>query len=96
MALLDQYNLANDATFKQKVEQAILEAAVAVIGQSNPPSDRLALAQRVIYDSVAFTSMFVKALVTDNTIAAAAPTGAGLTDADIQTAVNTMLPRFVR
>ena len=98
MALyVDQYTLSQDVNFQHRVEIAILEAATAVVNQSTPDSGQLALARRAFDDSQPMSLDVAKAIVIDPTVAATAPTGTGLTDAQIQSAVNSILAKgFVR
>lgn len=92
---VDQYTLSADAGFKQRVEQAVVKAAMTVL-DGGADSGRIALAQRVMADPTSFAAIVAKAVVTDSVVSASAPTGSTLTDAQLQTAVNSVLAKFVR
>lgn len=95
MALVDQYTLAADATFKQRVQQAAIKRALAALG-ATPDSGIRALANRVLDNPDEWASRLAQCIATDTAIAAKAPTQASVTDAEIQAAVNGLLANFVR
>src|SRR5690242_9436839 len=98
MAYTDQATLAADATFLSRVKVAVVKRAVAALGAS-PTSDVLALARGILADPTAYTAQVVWSIATDATVAAAAgspASQASVTDAQIQTAVNSLLALYVR
>lgn len=97
MALIDQYTMASSATFKSRVEQAILVRVRAQIGGAD--SGSRSLYQTILFDAGTLATHVTKAVVADATLATRATadsTGATATDAEIQAAVNAALPFFVR
>lgn len=96
MAFIDQYNLSQDATFQHRVTIAMLSVATGVINQAKPDSGQLAAAQRIVADPNSFSQDVANLAVLNATVAATAPTGSGLTDAQLLTAVNAALLQLVR
>lgn len=97
MALNDQFTMANNATFKGRVEQAVLTRVRTQIATAD--SGNRALYQNILYDAGTVAAHIAKAIVADATLATRAAsdqTGATATDAEIQAAVNVALPFFVR
>lgn len=92
--LIDQFTLAQDATFNQRVEQAVVETAVAIAGEAETAAyhiPRAAFAANVLASPSAYASAFAKAVAADDTVATAAgspPVQANVTDAQITNAVS--------
>lgn len=95
-AFIDQYTLSQDATFQHRVMIAMLIAAAGVINQASPNSGQLATAQRIVDAPEGFIADVSNLAVLNATVAGTAPTGSGLTDAQLQTAVNAALLQLVR
>ena len=95
-AYIDQYTLSQDATFKNKVIIAMLTSAASVLAQATPLSGQLAIAQRLVDNPQAFLTSAAGLAVLNATVAATAPTGTTLTDAQLQTAVGNALLQMVR
>jgi hypothetical protein len=95
-ALVDQYTLANDSTFQQRVEQSMLEAAVSISSEADSTAfhrERIALASKAILDPSQYALLFSKAVATNDAVAAAAgspPVQASVTDAQINTAISSV------
>lgn len=95
MALIDSFTLSQDATFLSKVRMACIKAANTAITAGT--NGLVEPARRVIADPAGYASLVAQMIaVSDTTIAAGAPGGLSLTDAQIQNAVNTLLPNLVR
>lgn len=96
MALIDQYTASQNATFVHRVQQAVVTAAAASVDSTN--SGIRALAQRILADPAGFGARVAEGIVTVSPITTrvtADSTGATATDAEIQTAVNTLLLKYV-
>lgn len=91
----DQYTLGEDASFHKRVEQAAITIAIQVLS-GGYSSGEVSLAEKILADPVNFSKLLSKAVVTQSAVSATAPTGATLSDAQLQTAVNTILSKFVR
>lgn len=89
MAFLDQYTLSVDATFKNRVQAAIVKASIVITNEpvSGISSTRVALAVKVLSDPAGWAARFAAGLATDSPIAAKAPTQANVTDVEIDAAV---------
>jgi hypothetical protein len=95
VALTDQYTASQNVTFQHRVQQAVVTAAAANINGTSPVR---ALAQRILADPATWGARVAEGIVTVSpltTRAAADPTGATATDAEIQTAVNALLLSYV-
>jgi hypothetical protein len=95
MALIDQYTASQSVPFQHRVQQAVVTAAAANINGTSPVR---ALAQRILADPVAYGNLVAQGIVTVSpltTAVASDSTGATVTDAQIQTAVNTLLLSYV-
>jgi len=97
MALSDQYTLAVTVGFIQKVEIALVKAAVAVMAEAENTLDhsfRRSYAARVLANPADEAALMTIGIVTNATIAATAPTGASATDSDIQFTVESMFTAY--
>jgi hypothetical protein len=95
MALTDQYTASQNVTFQHRVQQAVVTAAAANINGTSPVR---ALAQRILADPVTWGARVAEGIVTVSPLTTAVTsdsTGAGVTDAQIQTAVNNLLLSYV-
>lgn len=96
MALIDQYTASQNATFQHRVQQATVVAAAANVGSTN--SGVRALAQQILANPDQWGARVAQGIVTTSPITTAVAsdsTGAGVTDAQIQSAVNTLLLSYV-
>lgn len=76
----DQYTMANAAPFVQRVEIALVTAAVAAINEAEATVDhqfRRSYAVQVLADPAGSAAKMAVGVATNATIAAAAPTGGG-------------------
>lgn len=99
MAFTHQVELHGNATFRGRVKMAMFTAARTVLGQANPGSGQLRAAQHIIDRPDDALERAMNALVGDATVAAEATadsTGTGITDTELQTAVNSALLALVR
>lgn len=94
MALIDQFTLSEDQTFKNKIQAAVVRAASTAI--NNNVGTQIDAARRVLQDIPGSTELVARLVQNDSTVAASAPTGGTLTDAQIQSAVNQALQLLVR
>lgn len=94
--LADSYTLANDATFQSKIRTAMVKAAVNVMNSANPTIAQMSLATQLITNPGTYVPVVAQMVQSDTTVAASAPTGSSLTDAQIQSAVNTYLSILAR
>jgi hypothetical protein len=102
MAYPEQYTLGETAAFQQRVQVALADIAGNLLVSGTPTSGQRAAAQRVI-DSLAepepvcaLAREVARVVVVHPTVAASAPTGASLTDAQLRTAVDLLLGALVR
>jgi len=89
-ALSDQYTLAITPAFIQRIEVALVTAALAVVSEAPTTpnhSARLRYALRVTANPAIEAAVVAMGIVTNATIAATAPSGASATDGDIQSTV---------
>jgi len=87
MTLQTQYTLSQDATFQQRVRQAIVTAAIAISNEApnvTGHSQRAQLAVKVLSDQGPWSQRFAEGAATDSAVAAAE---VGATDAQINNAV---------
>lgn len=100
MAYPDQYQLAQDPAFQRRVQIALTLAAATAVGNPNSPyleAARGILGQLAASDEIVPIAREVARIAVVNpTVAATAPTGGALTDAQLQNVVNTILPALVR
>ena len=97
MAYADQYTMATAAPFIQRVEIAVVTAAIAVLAEAENTPDhsfRRTYAARVLASPAIEAAVMAVGISTNSTIAAAAPTGASATDNDIQFTVNSMFNAY--
>lgn len=93
----DQYTMATSAPFIQRVEIALVSAAIAVMNEAENTPDhsfRRTYAARVLASPAPEAAVMAVGIATNTTIAAAAPTGATATDSDIQFTVNSMFNAY--
>lgn len=96
MALyVDRYTLATDATFVKKVEIGMVLAAVAVGAEGSTTFGRQQLRQRILGAPSAMAPLFARAVMADPTVQGTAPTGTALTDAQLQTAIDSVYNDFI-
>ena len=89
----DQYTLATLPTFIQRVEVALVTAAINTLTEPENTVDhsfRRAYSVFVLNNPAIAAAGMAMGVVTNATIAATAPTGAAALDSDIQTTVNNM------
>jgi len=97
MAFADQYTLATTAGFIQKVEIALVAAAIAVMTEAENTvnhSVRQSYAARVLANPPGEAALMARGVSTNATIAATAPTGASATDNDIQFTVDSLFTPY--
>lgn len=88
MAFTDQYTLAQDVTFRGRIQVAVVKSAIAV--QAESPSGvpnhsaRAALAASVLHDPTGYAALFAQGVVTNGSITEASP------DGDLEFTVNSM------
>jgi hypothetical protein len=95
---VDQVALLANTTFKGRARIAMLTAARTTL-ESSTDSGRIAAARRAIDSPDDTLERAMSALIASSTIASEAtadPTGAGITDAELQTAMNLALITLVR
>lgn len=93
----DQYTLATTPGFIQRVEIALVTAAVAVMNEAEATPDhsfRRTYAAQVLADPAAQAAKATVGVATNATIAASAPTGVTATDSDIQFTVNSLFGAY--
>lgn len=92
MALIDQYQMSQDAVFKQKVRMAMIKAALDIVGESQSSMSisewrkRHNLGVAILNDPSAYIDRFAEAAATNTTIAAETD-GDSVTDNDIETQI---------
>jgi hypothetical protein len=103
MAYPDQYTLGEDPAFQRRVQVALAEVCGSNLVAGLGDSGLRAAAQRFLDDlksadaiAPAVRSVARSLVGQSATVAASAPTGASLTDAQLKTAVTTLLPALVR
>jgi hypothetical protein len=98
MATLAEDNaLATNATFLKRVEAAILRQVMSLlITPQNLTSAELATARHILYDPTTQAALIARGVVTNTAVAARNGVEANVTDAEIQSAVNGILGRYVR
>lgn len=93
MALVDNYTLSQDTTFRSRVRQAALQQAGVVAAESQATAfheRRTRLVSLVVADPGKYGDLFAEAIAGTNAINTAAgspPNQANVTDAQINTAV---------
>jgi hypothetical protein len=93
MALTDQATLAADATFKGRVQSAIVAAAIAIYNEAQATSghgQRAAYAKAVLQNPAGYAAVMALGVGTESAVATAAgtpPVQAAVTDAQISNAV---------
>lgn len=93
--LIDSYTLSQDPTFLNKVRMACVKAANSVV--SGSPTSQVDTARKILDNPATYAVTVAQMIaISDATVAASAPTGSGLTDVQIQAAVNAALPGLVR
>jgi hypothetical protein len=90
MAYQDRTALARQRAFVDKVQLAMMKAAITVLGQTTPDAKQLALAQLIIKEPERNAQTFSFGVVTDDAIAADS------TDAALQTSVNALLAKYAK
>ncbi|MGH2359813.1 MAG: hypothetical protein ACRDGM_04630 [bacterium] len=86
----DKYTLSTDGTFKNRVEQAMIDYAAKVAIEADTilhHYKRGALATKVLNAPSAWSPIFVTLVTTDASVAASAPIQATVTDAQIDVAI---------
>lgn len=89
-SLADRYTLARDETFLEKVQVQIVAFAKIVLEESASTAnhgERVALARKVLVDSTSMAHTFAMLVVSDPAVQPRAPSGAALTDAELDGAV---------
>ncbi len=96
--LTQDHTLATSPTFVDKVEAAIFRALNAgfAAGALTGDSANLATARAIFYDPATFAPLVARSVVTETAVSARNGVEANVTDAEIQSAVNTVLSRYVR
>lgn len=95
----DQYTLGITAGFVQRVEIALVTAAVNVMAEPENTlnhSFRRNYAVQILNDPAVQAAKIAVGVVTNATIAASAPTGNAATDSDIQFTVNSLFSAYAR
>jgi hypothetical protein len=98
MAFVDQVALLANTTFKGRARIAMLTAARTTL-ESSTDSGRIAAARRAIDNPDEMLERAMSALIASSTIASEATadsTGVGITDTELQTAMNLALLTLVR
>ena len=85
----EQYTLSREATFLGRVQIACVRAANTVISANN--AQYIVLARRVLREPDLVAALVAQAAMSDANVNHSAPTGASLTDAQLQSAVTTFL-----
>lgn len=85
----EQFTLSQDAGFKGRVQIACVRAANTVL--ANNTAQFVELARRVLKSPDVYAALAAQAIMSDATVANSAPTGAALTDAQLQSAVTSFL-----
>src|SRR5882762_3857394 len=89
--LTDQATLAVDATFKNRVQEAIITAAIAICSEAQSTAghgQRAAFARSVLSNPIGYAAVMAMGVATDSAVATAAPLQASVTDAQINNAVS--------
>jgi hypothetical protein len=93
----DQYTMATTPAFIQRVEIALVTAAINTLTEpENTPdhSFRRAYAASILANPALQAAVMAMGVATNATIAVAAPTGASALDSDIQFTVNSMFNSY--
>lgn len=96
MAYTDEYTLSQDATFKGRVQIALLRSAIAILQQPKADSGQLAASRRVVDNPEAFVAPATAVIVTSGKLSAVAPDASKIPDSDLQGAVDAALLLLVR
>lgn len=100
MALIDQYNLSNDANFVWRVRQAIIAGSVSIQAEAGTVAyhaQRAKLAASIVNDPASWAAKFAMAVANDATVVSQAgtpATQANVTDAAINAALNNVVNAF--
>lgn len=96
--LAQDHTLAVSATFIAAVEAAVFRRINQAFAAGTLVSDspNLAAAQRILADPAASAALIARSVVTETAVQARNGVEANVTDAEIQAAVNVVLPRYVR
>lgn len=95
--LAQDASLAADATFKLRVQAAMMRRLMTLLATpASLTSDQLALARQMIYDPATYGAVIASGIVTDSAINARDGVVGAVTDAEITTATNALLARYVR
>lgn len=95
--LAQDTTLAQDATFKARVQAAMVRYLIGILAnQTSLSSGNLALARQMIYDPATFAAQIAYGIATDSAIQARDGVVGSVTDAEIIAAVAALLPRYVR
>jgi hypothetical protein len=96
VATLAQDNsLALDATFKARVEGAMMRSLMSLLAAGNMTSDQLALARKMVYDPATYAAIVAKGVVTETAVKARDGVQTAVTDTEIANAVSAVLARYV-
>lgn len=94
--LAQDAQLAADATFKARVQSAIMRRLMTLLATpTSLTSDQLALARKMIYDPPTYAADIAYGIVTDSAINARDGVVGSVTDAEITAAVTALLARYV-
>lgn len=97
-SLEDGYTMANDATFINRVSEALSRRAYFIItaeaAEVPEHEERLSLANRVANDVNAWAYKFARMVAGNASVAAHAPDAAAVPDGDIEFAVNDVWKGF--
>ena len=96
--LAQDHSLAISPTFVARVEAAIFRTVNQLFAAGTIQADgpNLATARAILYDPDAFAPLIARSVVTETAIGARNGAEANVTDAEIQSAVNVVLSRYVR
>jgi len=90
----DSWTISQDAGFRQRVQQCIVEAAVAIYGDPDKSTRRVRYACEVLKNPGGDMDAWAHAVATDNVAvmphAGSPPTIANITNDDIKAAVSSM------
>lgn len=95
--LNDQYLLAHDTTFIQRVAEAIVTAAIAIASEAESP--RIHLVRKVLLEPARYAGIMAVGVATDTTVASQAGTPfvqASVTDAAITNAVTSQWTAYAK
>lgn len=96
MSAIQCMSTASDKGFQNRVKYYMQKAASAIIGEvgtTDGHTERVAYAQTILNGSASILEMAI-AVTTDSTIAAAIEAETAYTDANIETAVNSLINDF--